>query len=326
VRPALAAGHLVTAHAETAGAQLSDTALLVAVAAAIGVVYWVGVRRLRPRSGGAIGGSWWWRRWCFVAGLAVVVAALLPLIDPVVDRSFPLHMTQHLVLMFLAAPLLALGAPGLPLQLALPRGWRRRVAALRGARAVRQGRALLTLPALMLLASTALLCVWHLPDLYNAALENDTVHELEHFSFLVAGGLLWFPLTTPDRPLDGGRAVLYVFVSGFPTAALGAILTLAPRPIYPQQTGTGPGALTAQQLAGVLMWIPSTFFAVLLCAGLMLWWFRGMERSAPGTAPLPSPEPPPLPVTAMPRIRRAGRATVTRTTVSSPMTTGEVPR
>jgi hypothetical protein len=59
---------------------------------------------------------------------------------------------------------------------------------------------------------------------------------------------------------------------------------------------------------------------------VMLLWFRRMERTAPGTAPLPSPEPPPLPVTAMPRIRRAGRATVTRTTVSSPMTTGEVPR
>ena len=318
---AQAAGYLVTAHAETTGSRLSDTAMLVAVAAAIGVVYWIGVRRLRPRSGGAIGGSWWWRRWCFVAGLVVVVVALLPVVDPWVDHSFPLHMTQHLVLMFVAAPLLALGAPGLPLQMVLSRRWRRRMAAVRGAPVVRHGRTLVTLPALMLAVSTALLCVWHLPDLYSAALGSDTVHELEHFSFLVAGGLLWFPLTTPGRALDGGRAVLYVFVSGFPTAALGAILTLAPHPIYPAQTGTGPGALTAQQLAGVLMWIPSTFFAVLLCAGLMLLWFRGMERTAPGTSPLPSPEPPELPA-PVPRVRRARRMAVATTTTG----TGEVPR
>ena len=323
--PALAAGYLVTAHRETAGAQLSDTALLVAAAVAVGAVYWLGLRRLHSRpgrhTGASIGGSWWWRRWCFATGLVVVVTALLPVIDPYVDHSFPLHMTQHLVLMFVAAPLLALGAPGLPLLLALPHRWRRRVAAVRGARTVRQGRAVATLPALCLLASTALLCVWHLPDLYDRALENDSVHVLEHVSFLVSGALLWFPLTTPARALDGGRAVLYVFVSGFPTAALGAILTLAPQPIYPEQTGTGPGALTAQQLAGVLMWIPSTFVAVLLCAALMLLWFRRMERSAPGTAPLPSPEPPPLPVAAVPRTRRAARATVTSAT-----TTGEVPR
>lgn len=328
--PAGALAYLVTAHEETAGGQLTDTALLMAVAAAVGVVYWLGLRRLHSGpgrgAGRAIRGSWWWRRWCFAAGLVVVVIALLPVIDPYVDHSFPLHMTQHLVLMFVAAPLLALGAPGVPFLLALPHRWRRRVAAVRGARTVRQGRAVATLPALGLLASTALLCVWHLPDLYGAALENDSVHVLEHVSFLVSGGLLWFPLTTRARALDGGRAVLYVFVSGFPTAALGAILTLAPQPIYPEQTGTGPGALTAQQLAGVLMWIPSTFFAVLLCAALMLLWFRSMERTAPGTAPLPSPAPPPLPVAAAPRTRKAGPTAVTSTATSTVSRIGEVPR
>jgi putative membrane protein len=322
--PTGAAGYLVTAHEETTAGQLSGTALLLAVAAAVGVVYWLGLRRLHsgPGRGSArsVGGSWWWRRWCFAAGLVVVVTALLPVIDPYVDHSFPLHMSQHLVLMFVAAPLLSLGAPGVPFLLTLPHRWRRRVAAFRGAPAVRQGRTLATLPALTLGLSTALMAVWHLPGPYTAALEHDPVHVLEHVSFLVSGALLWFPLTTPGRALDGGRAVLYVFVSGFPTAALGAILTLAPQPIYPEQTGTGPGALTAQQLAGVLMWIPSTFFAVLLCAALMLVWFRRMERTVPGTAPLPSPEPPPLPVAAaVPRTRRAGRTT------PAPMT-GEVSR
>jgi cytochrome c oxidase assembly factor CtaG len=142
---------------------------------------------------------------------------------------------------------------------------------------------------------TVVVVSWHLPAPYTAALENDLVHEAEHAFFLLAAWLLWVPLAAPDRDLDGGRGVLYVFVSGFPMIGVGAALVMAPRPIYPAQTGTGPGALGAQQLAGVIMWVPPTFLSLLLCAALVLFWFRGMERSSPGGSPLPPAAPPPLP-------------------------------
>src|SRR3954452_23023798 len=134
----------VLAHEATAGARLSDTVLLVGVAAAVCAGYLAGARRLPSgyrtwRAGG-------WRRWAVCAGGGATVLPVLPPIDPVVDESFVLHMTQHLVLMFVAAPLLALGAPGLPLLLALPVRWRRRVTAVRSSRAGRQARAVLTAP------------------------------------------------------------------------------------------------------------------------------------------------------------------------------------
>jgi cytochrome c oxidase assembly factor CtaG len=157
------------------------------------------------------------------------------------------------------------------------------------------------LPAVGALSYSAVVLVWHLPALYDAALESDPVHITEHACFLVGGWLLWEPLAAPLRTLDGGRAVFYVFLSGFPMSLVGAVLTLAPGPIYPQQTGAGPGALAAQQVAGVLMWVPPTLASLGLCAVLMLLWFRGMERTAPGTAPLPSPMPPALPTAEVPR-------------------------
>lgn len=292
---------LVLAHAAEGGSGLPETAVLVVLAAAALTAYFAGTARLRPGAGRWEWRSWGWRRWAFAAGVLVVVGALLPVIDPYVDDSFPLHMVQHMVLLFVAAPLLALGAPGLPFLLALPRGWRRRVNAVRGAVPVRRVRTVAALPATGVLAYSAIVLVWHLPAVYDAALRSDAVHVTEHACFLAAGWLLWAPLAAPVRRLDGGRGVFYVFLSGFPMSLVGAVLTLAPRPIYPQQTGTGTGALAAQQLAGVLMWIPPAIASLGLCAVLILLWFRGMERVAPGTAPLPSPMPPALPTAEVPR-------------------------
>jgi putative membrane protein len=288
---------LLASAGEQAGSTRLETTVLLALAAAALTGYIAGARRLRGRSVG----FWSWRRgpwrgWAFGAGVVVVVVALLPAIDPVVDESFPLHMVQHMVLMFVAAPLLALGAPGLPFLLALPMTARRTVAAVRSGRRARRARAVLVSPAVGVVGYSAILLVWHLPDVYTAALRSDAVHIAEHVCFLVAGWLLWAPLCGRDRVLEGGRGVLYVFLSGFPMSLLGAILTLADRPLYPAQTGTGAGAVAEQQLAGVLMWIPPTFLALGVCAVLVLFWLRGMEAVSPGTTPLPSAIPPPLPV------------------------------
>jgi cytochrome c oxidase assembly factor CtaG len=275
------------------GAWGADTVLLLGVAVAVCAAYLAGARRLPP--GFRAWRAWGWRRWAFCAGVAVTVLAVLPPVDPVVDDSFVLHMAQHLVLMFVAAPLLALGAPGLPLLLALPPRWRRRVAAARSSGAGRRARAVVGSPVLDLVAFTLVLVGWHLPAVYTAALEHDLLHEAEHACFLLAAWLLWLPLAAPDRALDGGRGTLYVFLGGFPMIAVGAALVMAPRPLYPAQTGTGPGALAAQQLAGVIMWVPPTFLSLLVVSALVLSWFRGMERTSPGDSPLPAPIPPDLP-------------------------------
>lgn len=290
---------MLLAHEATAGDRLSDTVLLVGVAAAVCAGYLAGAGRLP--AGYRTWRAWGWRRWAFCAGVGVTVLAVLPALDPVVDAGFVPHMTQHLVLMFLAAPLLALGAPGLPFLLALPHRWRRRVAAVRSSAAGRRTRATVTSPVLALVVFAVVVVGWHLPSVYTAALESDVLHEAEHASFLLAAWLLWQPLASPDRMLDGGRGTLYVFLGGFPMIGVGAALVMAPRPIYPVQTGTGPGALAAQQMAGVLMWVPPTFLSLLVVAALVLSWFRGMELTSPGDAPLPSPVPPELPGLVAPR-------------------------
>jgi putative membrane protein len=270
------------------GGMLGSTVGLVGVAAGVVAAYLAGVQRLRATPGGSV---WSWRRYPFVAGLAVLVAVLLPPLEPVVEESFPAHMAQHIVLLLVAAPLLALGAPGLPLLLALPRRWRRPVVGVRASRPVRHVRVLATLPAVVVTVHAAVLLAWHLPSLYSAALASTAVHVTEHAAFLAVGWWFWSLVAAPSAVLDG-RTVLYVAVSGLPMNLIGAVLTFAPHPLYPAQTGTGPGALTEQQLAGLLMWIPAGLVYLGLCAGVTLLWLRRMDRDAPTEVPLPPPVPP----------------------------------
>src|SRR5438046_2686323 len=74
---------------------------------------------------------------------------------------------------------------------------------------------------------------WHLPTLYQAAVEQDGIHALMHVCFLFSAALFWWALVHGRYGRLGyGIAVLYVFTTGIHSTVLGALLTLAPRPWY----------------------------------------------------------------------------------------------
>ena len=88
--------------------------------------------------------------------------------------------------------------------------------------------------------------------------------------------------------LSGNQLALLRYRSNL----LGAVLTFAPRPLYPAQTGTGSRALTEQQLAGLLMWVPAALVSLGLCVVLVLLWLRRLERDSPSEVPMPPPSVP----------------------------------
>ncbi len=114
--------------------------------------------------------------------------------------------------------------------------------------------------------------VWHAPPLFDAALTNDLVHDLEHLTFVITALWFWFSVAhavrSSSRRLAGGIAILVTLIFG---GALGALLTLAPRQLYAYQSppeAWGLSPLADQQLAGLLMWVPAG--AVYLLAGMVL--------------------------------------------------------
>ena len=130
--------------------------------------------------------------------------------------------------------------------------------------------------------------LWHLPVFYNAALEDQGLHVLEHATFLGSSILFWtvaFPRRA-NRALHSGHRVLYLALAGVQSGALGALLTFARSPLYDahvalrEQWGVeGLTSLEDQQLAGVIMWVPAGVIYMGAAAWLFLRWLRAMDAS-----------------------------------------------
>ena len=251
-----------------------DVTVLAGLAAAA-AGYGRGWRRLRRGRRPASGR----RAAAFGAGLAVVAVALLPPLDALAGTLFAAHMAQHMLLVMVAAPLLVLGAPGLPLAVALTPAWRRRLARLRRHAAVASARRLLTRPAVAWGVHVAALWAWHLPGPYQAALASAPLHAAEHACFLGTAVVFWWVVLSAEsrRRLAPGFAMLYLFAAALQGSALGAVLTFAPVPLYPLQTSS----LADQQLAGLVMWVPADLVYLGTAGVLFMRWLASLEAASP---------------------------------------------
>lgn len=243
-----------------------------------------GVRQQLRVTSAARLGALRWRIPAFYAGLATIVAALDSPIDDAVPKLFWVHMTQHVMLMMVAAPLLVLGAPWLPIWRGLPLAARRRLAvwclgspAWRG---VRRATRRLTTPLGAWILLNVDLCAWHVPALYELTLRHQAVHELEHVSFLAFGVAFWIQVldSPPLRArLDQAASVVYVLTAATVAWALAVVLAFATSPLYPTYAAlrSRPGGLSAladQHLAAGIMWGPGSVpFAIFVFVTLYHW-------------------------------------------------------
>lgn len=244
--------------------------LAIAVLALTAAAYLAGLRRVRVR-----------RREMalFVAGWLTLAVALLSPIATLSEALFSVHMTQHELLMLIAAPLLTLGRPLVPMLFALPRRWRRR---LKGATRVRAVSVLLA-PATVFVLHAATLWIWHLPVFYEAAVRSGPVHLIQHVSFTGTACLFWWGLMRGRYGRLGyGAAVMYVFATAIHSGGLGALLTFAQRPLYPlyveRAGGYGIDPLEDQQLAGLLMWVPAGTLLIVFGLAFFAAWLGAVER------------------------------------------------
>ncbi len=217
----------------------------------------------------------------FVAGWCVLVISLLSPIATVSEVLFSMHMTQHELLMLVAAPLVTLGRPLVPMLWALPTAWRH---SLKGGGGFTPVWSRLTSPTVVFMLHAAALWVWHLPPLYEAAVLDDRVHALQHVMFTGTACLFWWGLVRGRYGRLGyGAAVFYVFATAMHSGGLGALITFASAPIYPlyvhrAQHGVDP--LVDQQLAGLIMWIPAGVVLTIFGLALLSAWLGESERRA----------------------------------------------
>jgi putative membrane protein len=253
-------------------------ALLVASAG----LYAIGVGRLWE--GSDIGsGVQIWRVAAFAAGWVALVIALVSPLHALGSALFSAHMTQHEILISIAAPLLILGRPVVPFLWAFPKGFRHALGNLARVPEIHGVWSLLTTPSVAFGLHATSLWLWHLPGAYQASLRSDVVHSLQHATFFSTALLFWWTILGASRSgLARGRAVLYLFLTALQTGALGALLTFAPSLWYPAYATTtsswGLSPLDDQQLGGLIMWIPGSVAYLIAALALVAQWLRESER------------------------------------------------
>ena len=245
-------------------------------------IYAAGLR-IAGRQAGTSPGFAWWQVACFYGGLVALTVALLSPLAWLSDVLFSAHMTQHEILMLIAAPSLVMGRPLLAFLWAVPRRHRSSVAQKFRGGAARRTWQLLTTPLFVFIVHGLALWIWHVPALFEWALHHQGIHALQHVSFVATAGLFWWGMVEGRYGRAGyGVGVLYVFLTALHSTVLGALLTVAPTTWYRSYEITAiqqrVDALADQQLAGLVMWVPSGVVFIVIGLALVAAWMGESER------------------------------------------------
>jgi cytochrome c oxidase assembly factor CtaG len=258
------------------GAWDPDLSVLIGCTALV-AGYWAAHRGDRGRA-----------RW-FVAGVGVMLLALISPLDTLGDEYlFSAHMLQHLLLVLVVPPLLLLGIG--------PR-FARMVIEYRPFGALER---ILGNPVVALLLGLGMLTVWHVPALFDAALDNEYIHILEHLCFMVSATIFWWPILAPvpECRLEPLWMQLYLLAGAIANSLLGIWLTFAPAGTYAPylhpsdslqvlealRSGWGLTPAIDQQVGGLLMWVGGGFVFVTVMVTKVVRWLGSVDTGAPSAA------------------------------------------
>jgi cytochrome c oxidase assembly factor CtaG len=227
-----------------------------------------------------------WRELSFYTGVVLTFVILERPFDDWADKWLSVHMTQHILLMTVVPPLVVYGRPWPRMWLPFPLAARRAVGGgLSRSPSFRRGAGVFRLPWVALAVQSAMVALWHVPRLYDAAARNEWIHVLEHVCFFVPALVFWAALleAPPVRArIDHFHRCCWFVLAMIPSWILAMYLAFAPAPVY-----SAYPSLTDQQLAAGIMWVPGslTYFVAAVIA-----FYRWLE---PDGAPAPAPEPRP---------------------------------
>ena len=228
---------------------------VLAVLGGMAVAYLVAAKRHEVSTGEGLEPG---RRYRFLGGVVVLLlGAGWPIHDLAESYLYSMHMVQHMLFTFVAAPLLLTGMPAWM--------WR---ALLRPA-PVRAAWTLLTRPLVALLVANGVLLFTHWPEIVSLSVRSEFAHFSIHTVLLGSAVVMWWPVLSPLPELPGlsrpGQLIYLFFQSIAPTIPA-SFLTFGTEPLYPIYATFpriwGIDPLTDQLIAGLVM---------KLVGGMILW-------------------------------------------------------
>ena len=216
------------------------------------------------------------RLWSWAGGLVALAASTAPTVERWATSSFTGHMVQHLLMIVVAAPLLVIARPVATMATRWSPVWFRGRAHRRAASWWREAGPLVA-PGLFL----ATLYVTHLTGIYDTALGNQVIHDLEHLAYLASACALWWVVMAAGRS-NSPRRVGAVFGVIGGSALLGVVLLSGTTPLVPTYAAElgVEAALDDQRAAASLMWVGGMAITLPLLIVSVWRWAAAEERIA----------------------------------------------
>ncbi|MEX1018824.1 MAG: cytochrome c oxidase assembly protein [Litorilinea sp.] len=198
------------------------------------------------------------------AGILILIISLMSPVDRLGGQLLLMHMVQHKLTMFFAAPLILLGNPFPFVLWGMPARVRVAVGGL-FARNARFRRVLTaaTRPGIAWLVLITVYYGWHDPIAYNTALRLDWVHDIQHISFFSASMLFWWHVIGSAPNLHGRilpwMRIGYLLTQIPPNMAVGISIAFSTSILYTYYESVprfwGFSVEQDQMLGGAIMWI-----------------------------------------------------------------------
>lgn len=239
----------------------------------LAVVYLLAARRHEQTTGEALQAG---RRTRFLGGVAVLLlGATWPIHDLAESYLYSMHMVQHMLFTFVAAPLLLTGTPAWM--------WR----AILAPRPFRAAWALLTRPLVALIVANGVLFFIHWPAVVTLSVRSELAHFSLHTLLLGSAIVMWWPVLSPlpELPsLSRPGQLLYLFFQSLAPTIPASFLTFGTEPLYPIYATFpriwGVDALTDQLIAGLVMKIVGGAILWVVIAAIFFRW--GHEETTEG--------------------------------------------
>lgn len=207
----------------------------------------------------------------FAAGVLVLWAASdWPIHDIAEERLFSVHMAQHLLLSYVAAPLFLLATPTWLARLLVGRS---RIVAL------------LARPVVAGVLFNAVVVFTHWQNVVNGSVANPAVHYGLHTLLVASSLLMWLPVCgpVPELRLSLPAQMIYLFLMSIVPTVPAAWLVFAEGAVYsaydiPERLW-GLSVTDDQQIAGVLMKLVAGFYLWGLIIVLFFKWAARNEKA-----------------------------------------------
>lgn len=221
----------------------------------------------------------------FLLAMVALAFALISGIERYDTTLFSVHMVQHVLLVLVVAPLIALAAPvTLILRLSSPSTRRRWILPILHSRPMR----VLAFPVVAWLIFAGVMWTSHFSSLFNLALEDPLVHDLEHGLFLISALLFWWPAVGLDpAPWRIGypARIVDVFMQMTQNTFLAVVILNTTGVLYPHYSTLGRpygiDPLADQRLAAGVMWIAGDLIFLAAIMLLVAGWMRADARGQP---------------------------------------------